>query len=133
MDMYKFVPRVILIEDDPHVLRAVERLLRAVGVEAVPTHSCAAARLAAAQMSGPDLVIADWSLGDGDGVACATELRERYGCATLIYSAQPRPARAPEGIDAWVQKPGARGEIEHAVRALLDGRDRDLKRASTAG
>ena len=130
MEMDQFVPRVLLVEDDPHVLRAVRRVLTSIGADAVPTHSCAAARLAAAQLSHFDLVIADRSLGDGDGVACAIELKERYGCATLIYSAQLRPAGTLAGVDAWVQKPGAAGELGRTVRTLLDARNRDARRAS---
>jgi DNA-binding response OmpR family regulator len=120
------VPRVILMDDDAQVLKAVGRLLAAMGLDDVRTPSCAAARHAAAQVREFDLIVADRTLGDGDGVACAVELNDLYGCATLIYSAQTRPAGTMNGVDFWVRKPGECGDLDYAVRTFLGRRGSSL-------
>src|SRR4051812_32326017 len=82
-------PRVIVLDDCPDTLSVMGRLLSMMGIDGVPAATCEAARYAATLVRDPDLVIADAALIDGDGVACAAELRARYGCATLILSGSP--------------------------------------------
>jgi DNA-binding response OmpR family regulator len=113
------MPRVILLDDDPHVLKAVARLLRTMGMDVVPVPSCAAARDAAGRDPRPDLIVADRHLPDGDGAACAVDLKGLYGCATLVLSAHPAPDQTPAGIDRWIMKPPEPLMLQEAVRALL--------------
>lgn len=121
---YAAPARVIHLDDDARVLKAIARLLKTMGIKVVSVPSCAAAREAATQVSDPDLIIADRMLPDGDGVACAAELRARYGCATLVLSGSPEPVGPIEGIDRWMKKPGDGLAILDAVGALLAGRVR---------
>ena len=116
--------RVIHLDDDVRVLKAIGRLLKTMDINVVSVPSCAAARHAAAEVSDPDLIIADRMLPDGDGVACAAELRARYGCATLVLSASVEPEGPVEGIDRWMKKPGDGRAILEAVGELLGGRVR---------
>jgi CheY-like chemotaxis protein len=79
--------QVIVIEDDADTLAMVGRVLTLMQIDAMPVATCEAARHAATDTLGrPDLVIAYSALPDGDGVACATAMRARHGCRTLIFS-----------------------------------------------
>jgi DNA-binding response OmpR family regulator len=121
------VPRIILMDDDNGVLTAVGRLLTSMRMDVTPVATCTGAYFAAAHVRS-DLLIADQVLPDGDGVACAAELKARYGFATLVYSAQVRPAGTVEGIDAWVNKPGDAGGTRQRRSTIADepGRHRPL-------
>jgi signal transduction histidine kinase/CheY-like chemotaxis protein len=77
--------RVVVIDNDPRVLESTSGLLRTWGCDVVTAASGRAAleRLGAAR---PDLVIADFHLGDGEeGIAAIAMLRSRYGGAIAAF------------------------------------------------
>src|SRR4051812_34347544 len=100
------LPRALVVEDDPDTLAFLGKLLSKMGVEAVLTATCAAARYALRTLARFDVVIADADLPDGNGVALAAEAKRAYGSATLIMSGHDVPATGlPPGIDLWIMKP----------------------------
>ena len=101
-------PRVIVVEDHPDTLVMMGRLLSMVRVDGVPVATCAAAREAARSMGRFDVVIADVTLPDGDGIELLAELKSKYGCRTVALSGYNAPAEGlPGGVDLWLAKPVA--------------------------
>ena len=66
--------RVLVVDDEPQILRALQTNLRGAGYE-VATAATARDALAAAAMRPPDAVILDLVLPDGSGIDVARELR----------------------------------------------------------
>ncbi len=66
--------RVLVVDDEPQILRALRTSLRGAGYE-VDTAETAEAALIAAAMRPPEAVILDLVLPDGTGTDVARELR----------------------------------------------------------
>ena len=66
--------RVLVVDDEPQILRALRTSLRAAGYE-VETAETAETALAEAAMRPPDAVILDLVLPDGSGTDVCRELR----------------------------------------------------------
>ena len=66
--------RVLVVDDEPQILRALQTNLRGAGYDVV-TADTAEGALAAAAMQPPEAVILDLILPDGRGTDVATELR----------------------------------------------------------
>jgi CheY-like chemotaxis protein len=110
------MPRVIVVEDHADTLVLMGRLLSMARADGVPVATCAAAREAARVMGAFDVVIADVTLPDGDGVALLAELKAAYGCRTVAMSGYDEPEDGlPAGIDVWISKPVNLTELRRAV------------------
>ena len=81
--------RVLAVDDDRQLPRALQITLAAHGYEAVPAATGAAA-LAAASSSPPDVVILDLGLPDLDGVAVIEGLRGWCAAPVIVLSARAR-------------------------------------------
>jgi two-component system, OmpR family, KDP operon response regulator KdpE len=66
--------RVLVVDDEPQILRALKASLRGAGYD-VDTAESAEGALTAAALSPPDAVILDLVLPDGRGTDVARELR----------------------------------------------------------
>src|SRR3954469_3356809 len=109
-------PRVIVVEDHADTLVLMGRLLSMVRVDGVPVATCAAAREAARTLGQFEVVIADVTLPDGDGVELLAELKEAYGCRTVAMSGYDAPEEGlPPGVDLWIEKPVNLTELRQAV------------------
>ena len=109
-------PRVIVVEDHPDTLVLMGRLLSMVRVDGVPVATCAAAREAARAVERFDVVIADVTLPDGDGIELLAELKSKYGCRTVALSGYNPPEEGlPAGVDLWLSKPVNMSELRQAV------------------
>jgi DNA-binding response OmpR family regulator len=116
----KAAPRVLVVEDDPDALVFVGKLLSRISIDGVPTATCGSARYALKTLGRFDIVIADVTLPDGDGVALAAEAKRDHGCSTVIMSGHNPPASGmPDGIDLWIIKPVDFNELQKAVRSLV--------------
>ena len=117
--------RVILADDHPMMLAGLEKLLAA-DFEVVATVTEGRALLAAAAALRPDLVIADLSMPEIDGVEVTRRLRAVVpGIRVLILSVHTEPswvrAAFAAGACGYLTKSCAPGEIELAVREVLKG------------
>ena len=118
------MPDILLIEDEPIIARNIGIALGRVGHNI--THAPSAAEAGRILASGlkPDLVIADISLGDGDGIDVLCAYAERLqDCPVIVMSGQDTTAnrlRAEEiAVAAFLAKPFAMSRLCELVAALL--------------
>ena len=114
--------RILLVDDDPHLLRALRITLTARGFQ-VSTATDATTALADASRTPPDLVILDLGLPDLDGVAVIEGLRGWYTAPIVVLSARhTEPAKVnalDAGADDYLTKPFGMDELLARIRAAL--------------
>jgi two-component system KDP operon response regulator KdpE len=115
-------PLVLVVDDEPQILRALQTSLRGAGYE-VTTATTAEGALAAAAMRPPDAVILDLVLPDGLGTDVCRELRTWSSAPVLVLSVVGDEAEKVEALDAgaddYVEKPFGIDELLARLRALL--------------
>ncbi|MGB5109091.1 MAG: response regulator, partial [Formosimonas sp.] len=75
-------PSVLIVEDEDDIAELLRFGLSRAGFATEWAKDLASARAAVKKVL-PDVVILDWMLPDGEGVAWLTELRRDQRCATL--------------------------------------------------
>jgi two-component system KDP operon response regulator KdpE len=119
------VARVLVIDDDPSLLRALRLGLEAEGHE-VATAANGERGLSQTALSSPDLVVLDIGLPDMDGLVVAQRIRQWSDVPIIILSATGDEGRKIEalngGADDYVTKPFSMGELEARIRAVLRNR-----------
>jgi two-component system KDP operon response regulator KdpE len=115
-------PRVLVVDDEPQILRALQTNLRGAGYD-VDTAETAEAALAAAAMRPPHAVILDLVLPDGRGTDVCRELRRWSSAPILVLSVigdeQEKVAALDAGADDYVEKPFGIEELLARLRAAL--------------
>ena len=115
-------PRVLVCDDEPHIVRALKVVLREAGFDALPAETAAEA-LHVATLRVPDAAILDLVLPDGDGVEVCRALREWTRMPVIVLSAigdEDHKVRALEaGADDYVTKPFGPAELRSRIRAVL--------------
>jgi two-component system KDP operon response regulator KdpE len=116
------VSRLLVVDDDPQLARALRIVLRAAGYDVVTApDGHTALREAAAQP--PDLVVLDLGLPDLDGTEVLAGLRPWFAGPVLVLSAradsQDKVGALDAGADDYVSKPFDMGELLARLRALL--------------
>jgi len=115
------VSRVLVVDDEPQILRALSINLRARGYEVIATADGRQA-LAAAATSPPDLVILDLGLPDLDGVEVIGGLRGWTTVPILVLSGRSDSTDKVEALDAgaddYVTKPFGMDELLARLRAM---------------
>lgn len=119
-------PKVLLADDHPMMLEGLRKLLEP-EFEVVGAVSDGRALLAAAGAQRPDLVIADISMPELDGIAATRRLQERVpGARVLILSVHAEPSWVRAAFEAgacgYLTKTSAPEELELAVREVLKNR-----------
>jgi DNA-binding response OmpR family regulator len=115
--------RVLLVEDQPHSLAALARLLRGAAYEVVTAATCAAALAAATDTScGVDVLVADISLPDCTGFDLLRDLRAACGelpavAITGHHGLHDRCRAA--GFAACLEKPVNFTDVKAAIDALV--------------
>jgi two-component system KDP operon response regulator KdpE len=114
--------RVLVCDDEAHIVRALKIVLREAGFEALPAATVAEA-LDVASLQRPQAAIVDLVLPDGDGVEICRSLREWSEMPILVLSAmgdEDHKVRALEaGADDYVTKPFSPRELVARLRAIL--------------
>jgi two-component system KDP operon response regulator KdpE len=114
--------RVLVVDDEPQILRALRIVLREAGFEALPAASVQEA-LDVAALHAPDAAIVDLLLPDGDGVEITRALREWTTAPIIVLSAvgeEDEKVRALEaGADDYVTKPFGPRELMARLGAAL--------------
>lgn len=114
--------RVLVIDDDPQLLRALRITLRAAGheVDTAPDGRTALDRAADAP---PDVIVLDLGLPDLDGTEVLAALRPWYTGPVLVLSAradsQDKVRALDAGADDYVTKPFDMNELLARLRAAL--------------
>lgn len=114
--------RVLVVEDDPQLVRALVINLQArrYGVDAAPDGTTAL-RLAAARR--PDVVVLDLGLPDMDGVEVIKVLRGWTRTPILVLSArrasEEKVAALDAGADDYITKPFSMDELLARLRAAV--------------
>ncbi|WP_367318692.1 response regulator [Streptomyces sp. HUAS ZL42] len=114
--------RVLVVEDDPQLVRALVINMRArqYGVDAAPD-GATALRLAAARQ--PDVVVLDLGLPDMDGVEVIKALRGWTRVPVLVLSARTasdeKVAALDAGADDYITKPFSMNELLARLRAAV--------------
>ena len=120
-------PRLLVIEDDPAILRFVRQALEADGHQVFDTDTVKRGLIEAGTRR-PDLIVLDLGLPDGDGVALLRDLRGWSQVPVIVLSArgdeQDKIDALDAGADDYLVKPFSVGELLARVRAALRRRDR---------
>ncbi|MDM9647343.1 PAS domain-containing hybrid sensor histidine kinase/response regulator [Rhizobium sp. S163] len=96
--------KVLCIDNEPHILEGMQLLLSGWGCAVQSADSLAGVTALDARESAPDLVIADYHLGDGTGVAAILSVRERFAtyvpglCITADRTLEVRADAERHGI-----------------------------------
>lgn len=85
--------KVLCVDNEPHILEGMQLLISGWGCEVQCVDSLSAISGLGARQPPPGLVIADYHLGDGTGVAAILTLRERFAAfiPALIVTADRTP------------------------------------------
>jgi len=115
-------PRVLVVDDESQILRALKVVLREAGFRAVGAETGAQA-LDLAAVRPPDAAIVDLVLPDADGVDVTRTLREWSEMPILVLSAvgeEEQKVRALEaGADDYITKPFGARELVARLQATL--------------
>jgi two-component system KDP operon response regulator KdpE len=113
--------RVLVVDDEPHILRALAITLRARNYEVVLADNGAGA-LSAATQDPPDLVVLDLGLPDLDGVEVIRGLRGWTQAPIIVLTGRTGTDNKVEALDAgaddYVTKPFGMDELIARLRAV---------------
>jgi two-component system KDP operon response regulator KdpE len=116
------LPRILVCDDEPQILRALKVILRDAGYEAVAA-STGEEALDRAAVKPPEAAILDLMLPDLDGVEVTRRLREWSRMPILVLSAVGEEDRKVEalaaGADDYVTKPFGPRELVARLEAVL--------------
>jgi two-component system, OmpR family, response regulator MprA len=117
--------KVLVIDDDPDVRKAVCRILKSAGHEVIEAHH-GAAGMVALQRDEPDLVLTDLVMPGQDGIETIVKIREKSGLPIIAMSGHhPQDDYAPlldaqlMGADLTITKPFSMEALLAAVSELL--------------
>jgi two-component system KDP operon response regulator KdpE len=114
--------RILVVDDEAQILRALQTSLRGAGYE-VETADTAEHGLAAAAMRPPDAAIVDLLLPDRTGTELVRELRTWSSAPVIVLSAvgeeREKIAALDAGADDYVTKPVGIDELIARLRAVL--------------
>jgi len=126
--------RLLVVEDDPAILRFVRQALEAEGHQVFETDTVKRGLIEAGTRR-PDLLILDLGLPDGDGMGLLRDLRGWSPLPVIVLSARGDERDKIEALDAgaddYLVKPFSVGELSARVRAALRRRDRSAAPASS--
>jgi two-component system KDP operon response regulator KdpE len=114
--------RVLVVDDEPQILRGLKVILRDAGYE-VETAGNKEQALAALSVRPPDAVVLDLVLPDGSGVEVCREVRSWSQLPILVLSAvgdeHEKVGALDAGADDYVTKPFGTEELMARLRAVL--------------
>ena len=113
---------VLLVDDDPQLVRVLAIALRGGGYRVVSSGTAQSA-IKSAHSVGPDLVLLDLGLPDGDGTQVISDLRSWTDIPIIIMSGRSGAADKIDaldlGADDYVVKPFRTDELLARIRAHL--------------
>ena len=132
-------PRVLVVDDEPQILRFLTVALNAAGYDTL-TAATGAEALRLATTQAPDLIVLDLGLPDRNGNDVLRDLRQFSDVPIIILSARDREIDKIEaldlGADDYVEKPFGIGELTARLRAALRhkaGQSKQVQRIEIGG
>jgi two-component system KDP operon response regulator KdpE len=126
------VAKVLVIDDDPSLLRALGLGLRSSGHE-VLTAATGQDGVSQTATSSPDVVIVDLGLPDIDGTEVCRRIRQWSDVPIVVLSATEtedrKVAALDSGADDYVTKPFGMAELEARIRVALRRRNSEPSEA----
>jgi two-component system KDP operon response regulator KdpE len=114
--------KVLVIDDDLALLRAMRVGLVAAGHEVVTAQS-GEQGISAAALETPDVIVLDLGLPDTDGLAVCRRIRQWNDVPIIVLSATDAESRKvaalDEGADDYVTKPFGMAELEARIRTAM--------------
>ena len=127
--------KVLVIDDDPSLLRALRLGLQAGGHEVV-TAANGEQGISQTALTSPDIVVLDLGLPDIDGQTVCKRIRQWSEVPIIILSASGtedrKVAALDGGADDYVTKPFGMAELEARIRTALRHRKSDADESSPA-
>jgi two-component system KDP operon response regulator KdpE len=121
--------RVLVVDDEPQILRALRVILRHAGFE-VATAATAQEALDAVAVRPPHAAIVDLLLPDGNGVDVCRSIREWSEMPLIVLSAVGEEERKVQALDAgaddYVTKPFGTAELVARLNAALRRAERGV-------
>jgi two-component system, OmpR family, KDP operon response regulator KdpE len=118
-------PRVLVVDDEPQILRFLRPGLTAGDFDVITAATGAEAVKSAATMA-PDVIVLDLGLPDKDGKDVIREIRSWSNVPIIVLSARDRESEKIEsldlGADDYINKPFGIGELMARIRASLRNR-----------
>jgi len=115
-------PRILVVDDEPQILRALRVVLRDAGFEVVPAETGAEA-LDRAAVRPPQAAIVDLMLPDMDGIEVTRSLRQWSEMPIIVLSAigeeEQKVGALQAGADDYVTKPFGSRELVARLQAAL--------------
>lgn len=115
-------PRVLVVDDEPEILRTLRHLLTAHGYEVI-TVSSGEEALAEVGRRLPDVIVLDLMLPGMDGIEVVREVRRRSTVPIIVLSARGEELTKVQaldlGADDYVSKPFGAKELLARVRVAL--------------
>jgi DNA-binding response OmpR family regulator len=116
------VKTVLIVDDEPEIIRLVRDYLERAGFE-VMTATTGAAALREFTRRRPDLVILDLTLPESDGLDVARDIRRAGDVPIIMLTARTEEADRVAGLelgaDDYVTKPFSARELVARVRAVM--------------
>jgi two-component system response regulator MprA len=117
------MPRVLIVDDDPRLLKMLERTLIYENLD-VLTATNGLEALPLVQTHQPDLIILDWMMPKMDGLTVVQRLREAENQTMILMltardAIENRVQGLESGSDDYLVKPFAPAELVARVHAML--------------
>ncbi len=123
MGSYLHNKKLLLVDDEPELLKMIASILYNDGFENIVTASTAADAISTAKNGSPDLVVLDVMLPDGDGFSVMREIREFTNVPVIFLTAkdeaEDKLAGLGLGADDYIVKPFLPLEFLLRVHAVL--------------
>ena len=114
--------KILIVDDDPRIVRMLERYLVGEGFDVAAAIDGASARSVFAE-DGADLILLDLQLPDADGLDLAREFRAQSDVGIIILTGKGDPIDRVVGLevgaDDYVAKPFHMREVLARIKSLL--------------
>ena len=125
--------RVLVVDDEPQILRFLEPALKAGEFEVITATTGAEAVKSTATKT-PDIILLDLGLPDKDGKDVIREIRSWSQIPIIVLSARDREVEKIESLDLgandYINKPFGIGELLARIRTQLRHRKDELVRTN---
>ncbi len=116
------VPAILIVEDEPQMMRFLRTTLTAQGYSVEEAATCREALVAATTWN-PEVILLDLGLPDGDGIDLSRQIRGWSRVPIIVISARGREedkvAALDAGADDYLTKPFGANELLARIRVAL--------------